>query len=113
VAREVAESFPVEKIARDVEAAWLQRPGLEELRVRFQHAREEASVSLHRSKDELITQLRELHLPEIPSFEVIRRRIAERYAESPSLDEIAERAREILLEKVLLILRPEFQPAHG
>ncbi|MEX1258113.1 MAG: fatty acid desaturase [Gemmatimonadota bacterium] len=113
VAREVAESFPVEKIARDVEAAWLQRPGLEELRVRFQHAREEASVSLHRSKDELITHLRELHLPEIPSFEDIRRRIAEGYAESHSLDEIAERAREILLEKVLLILRPEFQPAHG
>jgi stearoyl-CoA desaturase (delta-9 desaturase) len=113
VAREVAESFPVEKIARDVEAAWLHRPGLEEVRVRFQRARTDASHSLQRTRDDLLAYLRDLHLPEIPSFDEIRRHIAERYADSPSLDEIAERAREILLEKVLHLLGPELRPAVG
>jgi stearoyl-CoA desaturase (delta-9 desaturase) len=109
VAREVADSFPADQIARDL----LQRPGLEELRARFHRARADAATSLQRTKAELLGHLRELHLPEIPSFEEVRRRIAERYAESPSLDEIAERAREILLEKVLHLLGPELRLAAG
>ncbi|HSR52420.1 MAG TPA: hypothetical protein VLV83_16455, partial [Acidobacteriota bacterium] len=47
--------------------------------------------------------LAEIHLPEmpqIPSLEEFKRRAEERFAYTPSLDDIAERAYQILLDKV-------------
>jgi stearoyl-CoA desaturase (Delta-9 desaturase) len=113
VAREVANSFPIESIARELEAAWQERPALQELAARLQRAREDATASLTRTRQEVLGHLRELHLPEIPSFDEIREQIAERYQDSPSLDEIAERAREILLESLCQHLGPEPHSALG
>ncbi|MEX0935713.1 MAG: acyl-CoA desaturase [Gemmatimonadota bacterium] len=108
-AREVAESFPIETIARDLREAWDQRPGLVELRERLQKTRDDAAAGIQRRKEEFVTQLRDMHLPEIPSVEELRATIAKQYADSPSLDEIAERAQEILIEKLSHHLGPELQ----
>ncbi|MSR22409.1 MAG: acyl-CoA desaturase [Gemmatimonadetes bacterium] len=111
VAREVAESFPVEHIARELKAASDRRPGLAELKVRLAHTRLEAAASLQRAREEAVAYLREVHLPEIPSLSEIRGRIAEQYHDSPSMDDIALRAREILLERLCYLLGPELLPS--
>jgi stearoyl-CoA desaturase (delta-9 desaturase) len=111
VAREVAESFPVESIARDLQSTWQARPALAEFRVRFDRTRVEAAQSFQRVRDEALAYLRDLHLPEIPSLSEIRGRIAAQYQDSSSLDEIAERAREILLERIFHLLGPDLLPS--
>jgi stearoyl-CoA desaturase (Delta-9 desaturase) len=88
-AHEVARSFPIEQIARQLRDAWEDKPSMEEVR-----------AALNRSRESAVAHLREIHLPELPSMEDIRQRIRERYDDSPSMDEIAERAREILLERL-------------
>ncbi len=113
VAQEVAATFPVEKMARDLQAAWHDRPGLQELQARFQKARDDASASIQRTREEVVQHLADIHLPEVPSFEEIRNRILERYEEQPSLDDIAERAREIILERISEYLGPDQAAAAG
>lgn len=113
VAREVVDTFPVDRIAKEIEASRHQWPGLEELQLRFQQVREGASDSLHRGYEDILGRLHELQLPEIPSLDEIRRRIAERYTDSTSLDEIAERAGEIFLEKLFQQLGPQMRLAEG
>ena len=107
VAREIADTFPAEALARELRAAWNQRPGLVELCGRWQRTRDGAAAHLQKRREEVLAQLRELHLPELPSIDELRSRIAEQYSDSPSLDEIAERAREIILDKVLVYIGPE------
>jgi stearoyl-CoA desaturase (delta-9 desaturase) len=113
VALEVAETFPIEHIAREIQGAWDRRPGLNELRARLEKTRLDAAASIQRVREEALAHLRELHLPEVPSVSEIRSRIAEQYHDSPSLDEIAERVREILLERLYNILGPELLPTPG
>ena len=111
LAAEVADTFSAEAIASDLGAVWHQRPGLAELRARWDRARGGASAQLRRGREDLKASLRELHLPEFPSAEELKGRIAAQYADSPSLDEIAERARELILDRVFLRLGPEAVPA--
>ncbi len=87
VARELALSFSIETITAEIRAKWEQMPDLDALRerTRLTRARAEAYLS-------------DWHLPELPSFEELRARALEKYAQSPSLDDIAGRARQILLE---------------
>ncbi len=87
VAEEVAGSFQIEQIAREVQEAWASN--LEDLRERAQKTRENAAA-----------QLRDLQIPHVPTMEQIRARLKERYMENPSLDIIAERAQEIMLERL-------------
>jgi hypothetical protein len=68
---------------------------------------------LARTRDEALAAFRELHIPGIPTVEEVRRRIADRYIDSPTLDEIAERAGVILFERILQHLGPELQPSAG
>jgi stearoyl-CoA desaturase (Delta-9 desaturase) len=89
VAEEVAGSFQVDQIAREVQAAASMAPSLEEIRARVQKTRENA-----------VAHLQELQLPHVPTVEEIKALLRERYQDSPSMDEIAERAREILLERL-------------
>jgi stearoyl-CoA desaturase (delta-9 desaturase) len=100
VAREVAETFPAEVMARELRAA------IE----RGTHGLEELGHRLARTRDEALAAFKDLHLPGIPTVEEVRRRIAERYLDSPTLDEIAERAREILFERILQHMGGELLP---
>jgi len=89
-AEQVALSFPVERMARQLRDAWDGTPSMEEIQ-----------AALTRTRDNAAAHLREMHLPELPSMDEIRQRIREQYDDTPSLDEIAERAREILLEHLV------------
>ncbi len=90
VAADVAGSFQVEEIARELREVWGAGPALGELRARMQKTRESAAA-----------HLQELQLPSLPTLDEIKAELQERYQDSPSMDQIAERAREILLERVL------------
>jgi len=107
VAEEVAGSFQIEVMAREIQDAWAANkpnlPNLDEVRARIQQRREDAA-----------TYLRELHLPHVPTMEEIRGRLKEQYDDTPSLDEIAERAQEIVLERLSAALNLDGpQPSTG
>ena len=51
------------------------------------------------------------HLPNVPSVAELRRRAEELYAASPSMDEIAARARELIAQRVAALRGPEGAPA--
>ena len=97
VSRQLAASFPLERISHEVHAALDRTPNLEELKARAAGARAQAEAFLA-----------DLELPQVPSLDEIRERAHEMFASTPSLDDIAERARELLLEK--LVLHLELQP---
>ncbi|TVP56738.1 MAG: acyl-CoA desaturase [Gemmatimonadales bacterium] len=93
MAEDVAESYPLDSIAARVREAWNHKPSLDELRQRAT-----------KRKDEAVAQLMELDLPHVPSIDEIKRdlqvRLEDHYRNSPSLDDIAERAREIIVERL-------------
>jgi stearoyl-CoA desaturase (Delta-9 desaturase) len=92
-ARQLAASFPVERITAQTHAALAQTPSWAELQARVRTARSQAEAFLA-----------ELHLPHVPSAEEIRRYAEERLARTPSLDEIARRTQQILLESIAIRL---------
>ncbi len=89
VARQLALSFPTEKITAQIRGAWAQTPGLDDLRERVLQARSQAA-----------SILAEVQLPQIPTLDELRERARVMFAYSPSLDEIAERAHQILLQAI-------------
>ena len=89
VAVQLAASFPVNQIAHQVHEALARAPGWTEVKARLAAARSHAETSWS-----------ELDLPEIPSLEEVRRYASERLAQTPSLEDIAIRARQRLLELV-------------
>ena len=97
VSRQLAASFPMERISAEVHAALERTPSLEELREKVRAASDHAHVLLA-----------ELELPEIPSLDEIRERAREKLVATRSLDDIAERTRELLLE--MLAVRLELTP---
>ncbi len=104
VAEEVAGSFQIEVMAREIQEAWAaKKPDMDEIRARVGQRRDDATA-----------YLRELQLPHVPTMEEIRQRLKERYHDSPSLDQIAERAQEIVLERLSTALNQEGpQPSAG
>jgi stearoyl-CoA desaturase (delta-9 desaturase) len=104
-AHQIVHSYPIEKIAAQVRAAWAQTPTWEEVRERLRLAGAEAEAQLAR-----------IQLPQLPSFEEVRRRVEQAFAHAPtmSLDEIAERARVLLVQAVAVRLLdgPETAPAN-
>jgi stearoyl-CoA desaturase (delta-9 desaturase) len=89
VACQLAASFPVNQIANQVHEALAHSPGWTELKARIASARTQAE-----------TFWSEVDLPVVPSLEEVRRYAMERIAQTPSLEDIAVRARERLLELV-------------
>ncbi|HEX3157599.1 MAG TPA: fatty acid desaturase [Gemmatimonadaceae bacterium] len=77
VARQLAASFPVDQIVARTREAWAHGPW----------PQAEAALA-------------ELHLPHVPTVEELRQRARQMYAASPSLDDIARRAREIIVQSV-------------
>ena len=58
-------------------------------------------------RDQAAHFLGELHLPHMPSLDQLRRLAEEKLARTPSLDEIAGRTRQLLLEAVAARLLKE------
>ena len=110
VARQLAATFPAERISQQVRDAWAQTPGLpslDDLKARAAAARASAEQAV-------AAALAEVHLPEmphLPSRDEIRRRAQEMFAHTPSMDEIVERARQMVAERVSAELLRTLNPA--
>ena len=65
----------------------------------------------HQLAGSFMEDLQSIHLPHLPTLEDLKRRAETMALRTPSLDEIVERAREILIEAVSLRLVEEPQPA--
>jgi stearoyl-CoA desaturase (delta-9 desaturase) len=102
VARQLAATFPADRIAAQLRETMPRLPHLPELRARLVAARSSAAA-----------QLEGLHLPHVPSLDEVRQRARDMFSSTPSLDEIAERAREILVEAVAVRVFPEPEGAPG
>ena len=89
VACQLAASFPINQIANQVHDALAHRPGWADVRARISSARIQAEAFWS-----------DVDLPLVPTLEEVRRYAMERIAQTPSLEEIAVRARERLLELV-------------
>lgn len=89
VAQQLAQSFSIEKISADIREAWDHSHTLEEIADRATEAYTQAQAYLE-----------EIQLPQLPSVEELQQRALEMYASSTSMDDIIERAREIILEGV-------------
>jgi len=100
VARQLAASFPADRIAEQLRDVLPDMPQFPELRDRITSARAHAA-----------SILAEVHLPHIPTVEEMRQRALSMYANSPSIDDIAERARQLILLAIAHDLFPEPQPA--
>ena len=96
VAQQLAATFDLEQLSAQARELLSLEPSLDSLRERGAEARER-----------LAAVLAEVHLPELPSLEDLRRRVGERLAHTPSLDDIVERTREILLETLCETLLPQ------
>ena len=89
VAYQLAASLPVDAIATQMREALALTPSWAELQSRAREARQQAAAFLS-----------EIHLPAVPSLDEIRRYAEARLARTPSLDAIAVRTRQLLLELV-------------
>jgi len=102
VARQLAESFAPAHLAQQV------RDQVAHLVEEARGARDDAMAAARGARDEavaaLAARLAELHLPQLPSLADMRARAQQLGASSPSMDEVARRARERLLEAVAMEL---------
>ncbi len=96
VAHQLAISFPIERLAAQTREALLHTPSWAELEAQIRDARCQAEVLLA-----------DLHLPHLPSVDEIRHYAEQRLARTPSLDDIARRTRQILLESISVRLLKE------
>ena len=89
VARQLAESFSIERITEQVHEAWEHTMQFDELAKLAREARERAEAALT-----------EWHVPHIPTIEELRERAHDMFLETPSMDEIVERSRELIVQAV-------------
>ena len=85
VATELAGSFSVEVISSRVRESWAESHTLEDL-----------SDRAKRTRDQLETRIAEMSLPHLPTIPELRDKAEEMFQESPSVDEIVNRAHELL-----------------
>jgi stearoyl-CoA desaturase (Delta-9 desaturase) len=88
-AEQLAVSFPINQIAHEVHDALARAPGWAELKASIASARSQAG-----------TFWGDIDLPVLPTLEEIRHYAREQLAQTPSLEDIAVRARERLLELI-------------
>lgn len=101
VAHRLAENFSVDRILEQMRHSWPKGLYLEELRQRGRSAVAEAEAFLN-----------EFEIPALPTFEEIRRHAASMFSHAPTLDPVVERARGIVLGRVLERLMEE-DPRRG
>jgi stearoyl-CoA desaturase (delta-9 desaturase) len=100
VARQLAETFPTERLAAQLQGAWEHHATWPEIQERLAAVRAQAAA-----------RLATIHLPELPTVEEIRRRAAEMFrVPEVSLDEVAERARQHVMRAVSVRLLGELEP---
>jgi stearoyl-CoA desaturase (Delta-9 desaturase) len=100
VARQIADTFPAERMAAQLKEAWEHHPTWPEIQQRLAAARAQAAA-----------RLATVQLPELPTADEIRRRAAEMFrVPEVSLDEVAERARELLIHAVSVRLLGDIEP---
>jgi stearoyl-CoA desaturase (delta-9 desaturase) len=119
VARQLAATFPVERISAQVREAWSNTPGLpslDELRLNALSVRANAELAVGAALAEMDLPQHLPHLPQmphLPSVEEVRRRAEAMLAHTPSMDEIVERARQMVVEAVRAQLLRGQHPAGG
>jgi stearoyl-CoA desaturase (Delta-9 desaturase) len=119
VAHQLADSFPVERMAAQVRAAWDQIPGLAELRATVtEGARARAGDARFRAEEARVyvaERLEAVHLPVIPTLDEVRASVRKRFEHVPavSVDDVARRAHRLLLEHVSLHLVDDPDPQHA
>ena len=89
VARQLAESFSIERIAEQVHEAWENTMQFDELAKLARDARARAEAALA-----------EWHMPHVPTIEELTERAREMFLDSPSMDEIVKRSRELIVQAV-------------
>jgi stearoyl-CoA desaturase (delta-9 desaturase) len=100
VARQLAASFPAEQLARQIRENWDSSPRLQDLVGRLREARGQFAEAVA-----------DIQLPHIPDYAELRARAEQMYAETPSMDDIVARARELLLVGVSHALLEQAVPA--
>ncbi|HEX8394723.1 MAG TPA: acyl-CoA desaturase [Longimicrobium sp.] len=100
VARQLAASFPVDGIVAQAHAALAAAPHPEDLRAALRSAQLQAA-----------TALAAVHLPHIPTVDEVRQYAERTLARTPSMDQIAERARQLVVEAVCVRLAEQLSPA--
>lgn len=89
VAHQLAAAFPADRIAAQVHAALAHAPHLDDVRAALRSAQSQAS-----------TAVAGMHLPHLPTLDEVRQYAERTLARTPSLDQIAERARQLVVEAV-------------
>ena len=90
VARQLADTFPAERLAQQLRDAWETHSSWPEIQARLVSAREQAA-----------TRWATVQMPVVPTGEEMRRRASEMFGvPEVSLDEVAERARLLLIQSV-------------
>jgi len=89
VAGELAATFSVERIADSVREAWAES-----------HAIDDLADLAQRARDQIEVRLAEMSLPHLPTIPDLREKAEEMFHESPSIDEIVDRAHQLLAEAV-------------
>jgi len=102
VADSVVDSFHPDRIVADIRPSFAQYTPLDDLKVAGERARERVREWLD-----------QVQLPDLPSREALRERVEEMFAHAPSPDEVAERAREILLDRIANGLLGDPEPMTG
>ena len=106
VAIQLAATVSVQPAVERLREKWDATPTFEEIQQMARQARDDAEARL-------VAYLDQLQLPELPTAEELRARAAEMFADTPSMDEVAQRARELILEAVSAHLLPPPEPSRA
>ncbi|MBW3555271.1 MAG: fatty acid desaturase, partial [Gemmatimonadetes bacterium] len=106
VALQLAETFPVEGMAAQLRAAWDQVPDLQEVRQDLAGRYDSAKLRAGEAREYLAGRLAAMHLPHVPTMDEMRQRVQNSFSHVPevSIDDVAERSRQILLEALSIRL---------
>jgi stearoyl-CoA desaturase (delta-9 desaturase) len=108
-AERLAAAFPVERIVHAVQAAYAGTPSLVELRQRVQEAQAAfAAQASERLANVHMPVIAWPHLPHLPTPDEMRAKAREMFVATPSMEQIAHRAHQMVAEAVWgrLISRP-------
>ena len=108
VSRQLAEHFPPGTVSAQIASAReavAAHPKVVELRARLAAGQARAEEAWHELQQHLP------HLPQLPSVAELKARALQKYADSPSTDEIVARARQMIAERFSFELFPELRPA--